>query len=166
MSGIVVSASRARAYARKIVYRCSRCSTMGDPILVSPMRKVMIPRQCPRYASRFLFIPAWLRRARKETDVLWTATTSWRISAPTWTSKPSSCKKSPKTCQRARCLGTFRAFWSETWWIARFRERAARSSGSSTRSIRPSRYSKRRVSIVANGGHRRAESELHPRSGD
>ena len=53
MSGIVVSASRARAYARKIVYRCSRCSTMGDPILVSPMRKVMIPRQCPRYTSRF-----------------------------------------------------------------------------------------------------------------
>ena len=47
--GIVVSASRARAYARKIVYRCSRCSTMGDPIFVSPMRKVVIPRQCPRY---------------------------------------------------------------------------------------------------------------------
>ena len=47
--GIVISASRSRAYARKIVYRCSRCHTIGDPIVVAPMRKATIPRECHRY---------------------------------------------------------------------------------------------------------------------
>ena len=47
--GIVISASRSRAFVRKLVYRCSRCNTIGDPIFVAPMRKVSVPRQCPRY---------------------------------------------------------------------------------------------------------------------
>ena len=51
--GIVISASRSRAYARKIFYRCSRCNTDGGPLYVSPMRKVSLPRQCPRYIHSF-----------------------------------------------------------------------------------------------------------------
>ena len=54
--GIVISASRSRAYARKIFYRCSRCNTDGGPLYVSPMRKVSLPRHCPRYIHSFIVL--------------------------------------------------------------------------------------------------------------
>ena len=47
----MVSASRSRAYVSSLVYRCSHCRTTGDPIAVAPMRKVTIPRECPRYVA-------------------------------------------------------------------------------------------------------------------
>lgn len=54
--GIVISASRSRAYVRQLFYRCSRCNTDGDPVPVAPMRKVSVPRACPRYVSFLILI--------------------------------------------------------------------------------------------------------------